>query len=405
MQNKMTQRDVAETVQYDAALILADGTEFHGQGFGRVGAVVGEVCFNTSQTGYQESLTDPSYDGQIITFTFPHIGNVGVNLEDVEINQNGAGQTGARGLIVRNIPTEPSNWRSVSTFTNWCERMGLVGIAGLDTRKLTRRIRDMGAPNGVLIYAGRGKTPDTARGLAMAQGWPGLDGLDLAKEIATKTQYHWTDGPWHPTATGSYRHFEPPTGKNQGKKFRVVTIDYGIKQNILRNLVAVGCDVTVLPATATASDVMACAPDGVFIPNGPGDPAATGLYAVPMLRDVLQNRTLPIFGICLGHQLLALAVGGKTQKMALGHRGANHPVKNLLNGRVEITSQNHGFAVLADSLPPDRVELTHISLFDGSVEGFRLRDQPVFAVQYHPESSPGPHDSGYLFQQFANLMK
>ena len=276
-----------------------------------------------------------------------------------------------------------------------------MGIAGIDTRKLTRRIRDIGAPNGALINAGIGKTPDIAAGLALAQGWPGLDGLDLAKDVATRSQYEWADGTWHTTATGSYRHFPAP----EGRKFHVVTIDYGVKHNILRNLVAIGCAVTVLPATATAEDVLSHEPDGVFLTNGPGDPAATGIYAVPVLQELMQNRKLPIFGICLGHQLLALAVGGTTKKMELGHRGANHPVKNLLTGKVEITSQNHGFAVMAESLPKDRVELTHISLFDGSVEGFALRNQPVFAVQYHPESSPGPHDSVYLFQKFAEMME
>ncbi|MCX8506538.1 MAG: glutamine-hydrolyzing carbamoyl-phosphate synthase small subunit [Alphaproteobacteria bacterium] len=395
MQNKIVENGTRKSPARNAALILADGTEFHGFGFGAEGAVVGEVCFNTSQTGYQESLTDPSFEGQIITFTFPHIGNVGINIEDAE-----AKQAGARGLVLRNLPTDPSNWRSVSAFSDWCARMGLVGIAGIDTRKLTRRIRDIGAPNGTLINAGVGKNPDIKAGLALAQGWPGLDGLDLAKDVATRTQYDWAEGTWHTTATGSYRHFPAP----EGQKFHVVTIDYGVKHNILRNLVAIGCAVTVLPATATAEEVLAHDPDGLFLTNGPGDPAATGIYAVKVLQELMQNRKLPIFGICLGHQLLALAVGGATKKMDLGHRGANHPVKNLVTGKVEITSQNHGFAVMADSLPKDRVELTHISLFDGSVEGFALRDQPVFAVQYHPESSPGPHDSAYLFQQFAKLM-
>ena len=395
MQNNMSDKSTTQSTRHDAALTLADGTVFSGIGFGAVGSVVGEVCFNTSQTGYQESLTDPSYAGQIINFTFPHIGNVGVNLEDVE-----AKQAGARGLVLRNLPTDPSNWRSVSSFADWCERSGLVGIAGIDTRKLTRRIRDNGAPNGALIFAGRGKSPDIAAGLAMAKGWSGLDGLDLACEVATHHDYDWREGKFSPTATGSYRQFP----SDRAKKFRVVAIDYGVKQNILRHLVAAGCDVIVLPSTATAAEIMKHKPDGVFLTNGPGDPAATGLYAVPVLRDLMQKRDLPIFGICLGHQLLALAVGGRTEKMDLGHRGANHPVKNLLTGRVEITSQNHGFAVLAPSLPSDKTMLTHQSLFDGSVEGFALRDQPVFAVQYHPESSPGPHDSAYLFDDFVKLM-
>ncbi|WP_343715067.1 glutamine-hydrolyzing carbamoyl-phosphate synthase small subunit [Inquilinus sp.] len=370
-----------------AALVLADGTVLWGRGIGATGKAIGEVCFNTSMTGYQEIMTDPSYAGQIVTFTFPHIGNVGANPEDVE-----TGTTAARGLVLRDDITEPSNWRAARDFDDWLQSFGLVGIAGVDTRALTRRIRDAGAPTGVVIHAPNGDF-DIAAALAEAQAWPGLEGMDLAKEVSCTQTYRWDQTRWE-QGTG-YGTLESP-------KRKVVAIDFGAKRNILRCLASTGCDVTVVPATATAEDVLSHNPDGVFLANGPGDPAATGEYAVPTIKALLDTG-LPMFGICLGHQMLALALGGTTGKMARGHRGANHPVKDLTTGKVEITSQNHGFQVLAESLP-DTVEVTHVSLFDGSNEGLRLKDRPVFSVQYHPEASPGPQDSHYLFQRFVDLI-
>jgi carbamoyl-phosphate synthase small subunit len=370
-----------------AALVLADGTVLWGRGIGATGRAIGEVCFNTSMTGYQEIMTDPSYAGQIVTFTFPHIGNVGANPEDIE-----TGTSAARGLVLRDDITDPSNWRATRDFDDWLQSFGLIGISGVDTRALTRRIRDAGAPTGVVIHAPDGKF-DIPAALAEAKAWPGLEGMDLAKEVSCRQTYRWDETRWN-LATG-YGKLETPQRK-------VVAIDFGAKRNILRCLASTGCDVTVLPATATAEDVLGHAPDGVFLANGPGDPAATGEYAVPMIKALLDTG-LPIFGICLGHQMLALALGGRTEKMARGHRGANHPVKDLTTGKVEITSQNHGFQVLADSLP-DNVEVTHVSLFDGSNEGLRLKDRPVFSVQYHPEASPGPQDSHYLFQRFVDLI-
>lgn len=370
-----------------AALVLADGTVLWGRGIGATGKAIGEVCFNTSMTGYQEIMTDPSYAGQIVTFTFPHIGNVGANPEDVE-----TGTTAARGLVLRDDITEPSNWRAVRDFDDWLQSFGLVGIAGVDTRALTRRIRDAGAPTGVVIHAPDGDF-DIAAALAEAQAWPGLEGMDLAKEVSCTQTYRWDQTRWE-QGTG-YGTLESP-------KRKVVAIDFGAKRNILRCLASTGCEVTVVPATATAEDVLSHNPDGVFLANGPGDPAATGTYAVPTIKALLDTG-LPMFGICLGHQMLALALGGTTGKMARGHRGANHPVKDLTTGKVEITSQNHGFQVLAESLP-DTVEVTHVSLFDGSNEGLRLKDRPVFSVQYHPEASPGPQDSHYLFQRFVDLI-
>jgi carbamoyl-phosphate synthase small subunit len=370
------------------ALVLADGTVFYGHGFGAAGQAVGEVCFNTSITGYQEILTDPSYAGQIITFTFPHIGNVGTNSEDVETRS-----PAARGLIVRADITEPANFRSTQRLQDWLKSHNLIGISGIDTRRLTRRIRDLGAPNGTILHAPDGKL-DIPGARATATAWPGLEGMDLAKEVTTRQTYHWDEARWA-LGTGYARQESPA--------FKVVAIDYGAKQNILRELAASGCAVTVVPAEASAEDVMRHQPDGIFLSNGPGDPAATGAYAVPVIRDLIA-RGLPIFGICLGHQLLALALGGRTEKMARGHRGANHPVKDLATGKVEITSQNHGFVVIPESLP-EEAEQTHVSLFDGSNEGFRLKNKPVFAVQYHPEASPGPHDSHYLFDRFVRLME
>ncbi len=369
------------------ALVLADGTVFLGRGFGAAGQSVGEVCFNTSITGYQEILTDPSYAGQIITFTFPHIGNVGTNAEDIETTT-----PAARGLIVRADVTEPSNWRAAQHLDAWLKSHNLIGLSGIDTRRLTRHIRDRGAPTGVVVHAPDGRL-DLEAARAAAAAWPGLEGMDLAKEVTTRQSYGWTETEW--TLGQGY-------GTQTKPRFKVVAVDFGAKRNILRCLAASGCDVTVLPATATAEDVLRHQPDGVFLSNGPGDPAATGVYAVPMIRGVMDSGT-PLFGICLGHQLLALSLGAKTRKMDKGHRGANHPVKDLETGKVEITSQNHGFVVIPETLPTN-AKVTHISLFDGSNEGFRLEDRPVFSVQYHPEASPGPTDSHYLFDRFTALM-
>jgi carbamoyl-phosphate synthase small subunit len=339
-------------------------------------------------TGYQEILTDPSYAGQIITFTFPHIGNVGANREDSETVT-----PAARGLVLRADITEPSNWRAVQPFDGWLRAHDLVGIAGVDTRELTRRIRDHGAPNGALCHDSDGKLDiDELRDRARA--WAGLEGMDLAKEVTCRQTYSWDQTGWI---------WGQGYGTLTAPRYHVVAIDYGAKRNILRMLASAGCHVTVVPATATAEDVLRHQPDGIFLSNGPGDPAATGAYAVPVLRELMASGK-PIFGICLGHQLLALALGGKTEKMPIGHRGANHPVKDLATGKVEITSQNHGFIVLTETLPSN-AEVTHVSLFDGSNEGLRLTDQPVFSVQYHPEASPGPQDSHYLFDRFIAMMQ
>jgi carbamoyl-phosphate synthase small subunit len=371
-----------------AVLVLADGSVFWGHGVGAEGVRVGEICFNTSMTGYQEILTDPSYAGQIITFTFPHIGNVGANAEDIETVT-----PAARGLVLREDITLPSNWRAASGLDAWLKKMNLTGISGVDTRKLTRRIRDGGAPNGVLCFNAAGKF-DLDDLLKQARAWPGLEGMDLAKEVSCRQSYSWDEAGW--TLGQGYAKLERP-------RFKVVAVDYGAKRNILRMLANAGCAVTVVPANATAEEILRHLPDGVFLSNGPGDPAATGEYAVPVIRDLIKTGK-PVFGICLGHQLLALALGGKTRKMAIGHRGANHPVKDLASGKVEITSQNHGFCVLPETLPQE-AEVTHVSLFDGSNEGLRLKDRPVFSVQYHPEASPGPQDSHYLFERFIAMME
>ena len=372
---------------HTGVLVLADGTVFRGRGIGAVGDSVGEVCFNTSMTGYQEILTDPSYAGQIITFTFPHVGNVGANAEDVETTT-----PAARGLILRADITDPSNWRATRHLDDWLKSFGLIGLAGIDTRRLTRRIRDLGAPNGVVAHNPKGEFDlDALR--AKAAAWPGLEGMDLAKDVSCRQTYAWDEAGW--TLGKGY-------GRQENPRFHVVAMDFGAKRNILRCLADAGCKVTVVPSTATAEEVMRHKPDGVFLSNGPGDPAATGEYAVPAIRDLL-NTGVPMFGICLGHQMLSLALGGRTVKMERGHRGANHPVKDLATGRVEITSQNHGFVVVPESLPAD-VEVTHVSLFDGSNEGIRLKGKPVFSVQYHPEASPGPQDSHYLFHRFVDLM-
>ncbi|MCG8691265.1 MAG: glutamine-hydrolyzing carbamoyl-phosphate synthase small subunit, partial [Minwuiales bacterium] len=369
---------VAPPTGATAALVLADGTVLYGRGIGETGETIGEVCFNTSMTGYQEILTDPSYAGQIITFTFPHIGNVGANPEDMETKT-----PAARGLVLRTDITEPSNWRATKTLDDWLKAQGLIGIAGLDTRALTRRIRDAGAPTGVIHHAPDGKF-DLAGMTARAGDWPGLKGMDLAKEVSCTQTYQWDESTWT---------FGRGYGRQTAPRRHVVAVDYGVKHNILRCLANAGCRVTVVPATADADDIMRHQPDGVFLSNGPGDPAATGEYAIPTIQSVIASG-VPIFGICLGHQILALALGARTEKMHMGHRGANQPVKDLITGKVEITSQNHGFVVVTDSLP-DTVEVTHTSLFDGSLEGLRVTDRPIFSVQYHPEASPGPQDSHY----------
>ncbi len=371
-------------------LALADGTIVFGRGFGAIGDAVGELCFNTAMTGYQEVMTDPSYAGQIVTFTFPHIGNVGTNHDDVE-----ADSPFALGCIVRQDVTAPSNFRNVERFDDWMTRNGRIGISGVDTRALTRLIRIAGAPNAVIAHDPEGRF-DLQALVDKAAAWPGLEGMDLAIEVAGKENRHWIDGIW--SLGAGYKLGEPTADKPH-----VVAIDYGAKNNIFRNLVRAGARVTVLPADATYEQVVAQKPDGVFLSNGPGDPAATGAYAVPVIAALLTDN-VPIFGICLGHQLLGLAVGAKTLKMHQGHRGANHPVKRLSDGQVEITSMNHGFAVDAATLPA-HVRATHVSLFDGSNAGLELTDKPAFSVQYHPEASPGPQDSFYLFEKFVGGLK
>jgi carbamoyl-phosphate synthase small subunit len=371
----------------NAALVLADGTLFWGRGLGATGTAVGEVCFNTAVTGYQEILTDPSYAGQIITFTFPHIGNVGANQEDLE-----ATTTAARGLILKAPITGSASYRATESLDAWLNNHGLIGISGVDTRRLTAHIRDLGPPTGVIAHDPEARF-DTPSLLDRACVWPGLEGMDLAKEVTCRRTYEWAETVWDQER--GYR-------LQQSFRHHVVAIDYGAKRNILRMLAAHGCRVTIVPATASTEEIIRHRPDGIFLSNGPGDPAATGVYAVPVLRDLL-DWDKPIFGICLGHQLLALALGGKTRKMERGHRGANHPVKDLRTGKVEITSQNHGFVVDPESLP-EGVEPTHLSLFDKSNEGLRIIGKPVFSVQYHPEASPGPQDSHHLFEHFVRLM-
>ena len=378
----------AQPPQADAALVLADGRVFWGRGAGAVGTAVGEVCFNTSITGYQEIMTDPSYAGQIITFTFPHIGNVGANPEDVETTT-----PAARGCVLRTAITEPASWRAAGHLDAWLKSHGLIAVTGVDTRRLTRHIRDGGAPSGVIVHAPDGKI-DIPALTAEATAWPGLAGMDLAKDVSCTQTHTWDEATW------SLGHgFATQTAPNH----HVVAVDFGAKRNILRCLAAAGCRVTVVPATATTADILGHVPDGVFLANGPGDPAATGEYAVPMIKGLLDDG-IPLFGICLGHQMLARALGATTSKMHMGHRGANHPVKDLETGRVEITSQNHGFVVDRDSLPAGVIE-THTSLFDGTLEGLRVDGQPVFSVQYHPEASPGPQDSHYLFERFVGMIE
>jgi carbamoyl-phosphate synthase small subunit len=371
-----------------AALVLADGTIFRGQGFGAPGAVVGELVFNTAMTGYQEILSDPSYAGQLITFTFPHIGNVGTNAEDLE-----ATTCHARGVVLRAPISDPSNYRAGLHLAPWLERQGQTGIAGIDTRRLTRRLREAGAQTGALGFDPESE-PDIGRLTQLARAWPGLVDMDLASEVSCRQRYSWDETLWTPQ--GGYGH-----GAASGK--HVVAVDYGIKRNILRSLASFDLSVTVVPAMTSADDILALKPDGIFLSNGPGDPAATGRHAVPEIRKLIDSGK-PLFGICLGHQMLALALGAVPEKMKFGHHGANHPVHDRTTGKVEITSQNHGFAVNPASLPAE-VEVTHLSLFDGSLEGLRLRERPVFSVQYHPEASPGPQDSAYLFRRFVDLIE
>lgn len=375
-----------------ARLVLSDGTVVSGWGLGAEGSAVGEVCFNTAMTGYQEILTDPSYAGQIITFTFPHIGNVGVNDEDIEAS-NLAAMTGVRGCILRAPITASSNYRAAHDLDAWLKRRGIIAIAGVDTRALTARIRTKGMPNGVIAHDRSGNF-DMDRLKTEAAQWSGLEGMDLVPEVTTGQSYSWDETRWA---------WPDGFGRQEHPQVHVVAIDYGLKRNILRCLASAGCRVTVLPATATAEDVLAHQPGGVFLSNGPGDPAATGKYAVPQIKKLLASG-LPIFGICLGHQMLALALGAKTQKMLQGHHGANHPVKDQFTGKVEITSMNHGFTVDRETLPGDIVE-THVSLFDGSNCGIVLQHRPVFSVQYHPEASPGPQDSHYLFDRFVEAIR
>lgn len=384
--NKQSTSEVPDNAS--AVIVLADGTVFYGHGVGAETSKVGEVCFNTSITGYQEILTDPSYAGEIITFTFPHIGNIGTNNEDIEHLT-----PFARGAIFREDITAPSNWRSIQPFNDWLISHNIPGICGIDTRALTRYIRDNGAPNAVICHKADGKF-DLDALKKQARDWAGLEGMDLAKEVGCTQTYEWVESAWK--LGEGYGTQDAPTR-------HVVAVDFGCKLNILRCLANQGFKVTVVRGDSTAEDILKHNPDGVFLTNGPGDPAATGEYAVPAIKELIE-KGIPVFGICLGHQLLALALGAKTEKMSLGHRGANHPVKDLTTGKVEITSQNHGFMVNPDSLPND-VEVTHISLFDKTNEGLRHKTKPAFSVQYHPEASPGPQDSHYLFERFSKMIE
>jgi len=374
------------------ALVLADGAVFLGEGLGAIGAAEGEVCFNTSMTGYQEILTDPSYAAQIVAFTFPHIGNAGTNNEDIE-SSSPAAAAAARGAVFRTRPTQPSNWRADDDLDSWMKKRNVIALCGLDTRALTKRIREHGMPNAVIAHAPDGKF-DLDKLRAQAKAWSGLDGLDLAKEVTTAQSYVVDEKLW-----------QWPAGVPELKKpkFTVVVMDYGVKRNILRALGEIGARTIVLPATASAEEALAHNPDGILLSNGPGDPAATGAYAAPQIKKLVDSGK-PVMGVCLGHQMLGLALGAKTHKMAQGHHGANHPVKDQSTGKVEIVSMNHGFAIDAKTLPKG-VKETHVSLFDGSNCGIALEGKPVFSVQYHPEASPGPQDSHYLFEHFAKLMK
>ncbi len=373
-------------------LVLADGTVIAGTGLGAVGSAVGEVCFNTAMTGYQEILTDPSYAGQIITFTFPHIGNVGANPEDTETS-NLAARSGVRGCVLRAAITDPSNYRSAEHLDQWLKARGIIGISAVDTRALTARIRQKGMPNGVIAHEPDGKF-DIDKLKAEAAAWPGLSGMDLVPDVTSGQSYTWDEMRW------VWKNGFP---RQENPEYHVIAIDYGLKRNILRCLANAGCKVTVVPATTAADEILERKPDGVFLSNGPGDPAATGEYAVPQIQKIVASG-LPVFGICLGHQMLGLALGAKTKKMHQGHHGANHPVKDFTTQKVEITSMNHGFTVDRDTLP-DGVAETHVSLFDGSNCGIEVKGKPIFSVQYHPEASPGPQDSHYLFTRFVELMR
>ena len=383
-----TSQDNLKEINPTGVLVLEDGTFFHGHGFGYKGIATGEVCFNTSITGYQEIITDPSYAGQIINFTFPHIGNVGTNNED-----NESDKIWAKGVIFNTDITSPSNYRSIKNLDLWLKKNKIVGIAGIDTRKLTNYIRDNGAPKGSLEFSGNTKH-NIKKIKKITENWSGLLGLDLASVVSCDKPYKWN----------SLKTWDKKNGylKNKKKKYKIVAIDYGIKKNILRCFSDLDCEVIIVPAETSSQKILNEKPDGIFLSNGPGDPAATGKYAVPIIKQLIKSK-LPIFGICLGHQILSLALGAKTSKMHLGHRGANHPVKNLKTKKVEITSQNHGFKVEKDSIP-NNVNITHLSLFDKSIEGIELKNKPIFSVQYHPEASPGPQDSKYLFSKFINCI-
>ncbi len=376
----MIDKTVPNAENFPAALILADGRVFQGFGIGKKAKIFGEICFNTAITGYQEILTDPSYAGQIITFTFPHIGNVGVNNEDIECDM-----VWAKGLVIRADITNPSNYRATGHFHKWLLKNNLTGICGIDTRALTCHIRENGAQNACIVEIG-GQRSEVRKILEELRDYPSMVGLDLAKEVTCKKSYEWRS-----------------EVRDQGSGIHVVAIDYGVKQNILRCLVAAGCKVTVVPANAGAKEILKYKPSGIFLSNGPGDPAATGEYTIPVIKELMETG-IPIFGVCLGHQLLALAMGCKTEKMLQGHHGANHPVKDLETGKVEITSQNHGFVVSKEPLPKD-VVITHISLFDNTIQGIKSKSKPIFSVQGHPEASPGPQDSLYLFERFKGMMK
>lgn len=372
----------------NACLILKSGEIFYGKGLGKPGISAGEICFNTAMTGYQEAISDPSYAGQIITFTFPHIGNTGVNDDDIE-----SGSLKLKGVVLRNAITHDSNFRSNDSLDQWLCKKGIVGISDIDTRAITTIIREKGACNAVIFYPENNNISDLSLAYEALKIAPDMIGLDLAKSVSCSKDYHWKTTAWE---------FSKGCGEVVNPNLNIVSFDYGAKQNILRILASYNANVVVLPANSSFDEVMKYKPDGIFLSNGPGDPAETGKYAIDVLNKLI-NIGMPVFGICLGHQLLALALGAKTHKMHQGHRGANHPVKNLITGKVEITSQNHGFAVDASTIPYN-VEVTHVSLFDNSIEGLKHKEKPVFSVQYHPESSPGPHDSRYLFDQFFELV-